>query len=66
MTALFYRESIDSSHIKATSGKGYMEEWIEGFSKKQIKVKAVRLLLALMELINGHTLPIRRLFRCSP
>ena len=32
MAAEFYCESIDSSHIKATGGKGYMEEWTEGFT----------------------------------
>lgn len=31
MAAEFYSESIDSSHITATGGKGYMEEWRKGF-----------------------------------
>ncbi len=31
MAIQFYSESIDSSHLKAVGGKGYMEEWISGF-----------------------------------
>ncbi len=33
MAATYYSESIDSSHIKATGGKGYMEEYVEGFAQ---------------------------------
>jgi hypothetical protein len=40
MAATFYSESTDCSHIKATGGKGYMEEWVSGMAGDEAELSS--------------------------